>query len=284
MSVTFTKLFSSITESTIWREDDKTRILWITMLAMADRKGRVWASVPGLADRARISLPDCVAALNRFMSPDEWSRTKDNDGIRIAEIDGGWVLLNYDKYRAIRDQETIKETNRLSMRRRRAKEVDECVHSVPQCIQAEAEAEAEADKQTNNMSATSSRDAAVKAPKKQTNPNVDIIITCFNETGKLLGWTPFRPTARSTRINTILANRASDADFMANLPKYAKMMQSQTWTEGWGIESFLRPGNMKKCLDGFWDKNKQEPTTQDVDMSKPWNNPDYVPEQPTRVS
>jgi hypothetical protein len=49
MSVTFTKLFSSITESTVWDEPDRVRLVWITMLAMADKHGRVWASVPGLA-------------------------------------------------------------------------------------------------------------------------------------------------------------------------------------------------------------------------------------------
>lgn len=138
--------------------------------------------------------------------------------------------------------------------------------------------------ETVKIEPVGSDEEAVKEKKKQTNPNVDIIITCFNETGKLLGWTPFKPTARSTRINTVIANRANDPEFMANLPKYAKMIQSQKWTEGWGIETFLRPGNMKKCLDGFWDKNKQETTQEDIDMSKPWNNPDYVPEQPMRVS
>jgi hypothetical protein len=37
----FTKLLSSITDSTIWGESDGVRIVWVTMLAMADRRGRV---------------------------------------------------------------------------------------------------------------------------------------------------------------------------------------------------------------------------------------------------
>ena len=70
MSVTFTKLFSSITASTIWAARDQTRIVWITMLAMADQHGRVWASIPGLANIARVSIPDTEVALAELMGPD----------------------------------------------------------------------------------------------------------------------------------------------------------------------------------------------------------------------
>lgn len=49
----YTKLFSSIIDSTIWRESKETKIVWITMLAKADRYGVVEASLPGLADAAK---------------------------------------------------------------------------------------------------------------------------------------------------------------------------------------------------------------------------------------
>lgn len=122
MSMTFTKLFSSITESTIWCEPERTRLVWITMLAMADRHGRVWASIPGLANRARVPVEDCRTALDTFLAPDRDSRTPDFEGRRIASIDGGWRLLNHEKYRAIRDEESIREAKRKYMANRRAKE------------------------------------------------------------------------------------------------------------------------------------------------------------------
>ena len=122
MSVTFTKLFSSITESTLWCEADRTRLVWITMMAMADRHGRVWASIPGLANRARVPIEDCQIALDAFLGPDRYSRTPDNEGRRIEPIDGGWRLLNYQKYRDIRDQESILESKRKYIANRRAKE------------------------------------------------------------------------------------------------------------------------------------------------------------------
>lgn len=95
----YTKLFNSILASTIWREDDKTRIVWITLLAMADKRGHCEGSIPGLADFARVSLRDCEAALQRLSSPDAYSRSKEHDGRRIEPIDGGWRLINHGKYR-----------------------------------------------------------------------------------------------------------------------------------------------------------------------------------------
>jgi len=105
MSVTFTKLFSSITASTVWCRPSDTRVVWITMLAMADRHGRVWASIPGLAKEAAVSVAACRTAINEFLSPDPDSRTKVAEGRRIEPIDGGWRLINHAKYRAIRDEE-----------------------------------------------------------------------------------------------------------------------------------------------------------------------------------
>jgi len=92
------------------------------MLAMADRNGRVWASIPGLANRARVPLEDAKLAIETFLGPDEYSRTPDNEGRRIEPIDGGWRLLNHEKYRSIRDEETTKEAKRNYINKRRAAE------------------------------------------------------------------------------------------------------------------------------------------------------------------
>ena len=97
----YTKLFNSIVTSTIWLETDRTRIVWITMLALADQNGEVQASIPGLAHVAGVPVEDCRSALAKFLAPDVDSRTKDDEGRRIEEIEGGWSLLNHAKYRAL---------------------------------------------------------------------------------------------------------------------------------------------------------------------------------------
>jgi hypothetical protein len=122
MSEGFTKLFSSITDSTIWAEDSDTRVVWVTMLAMAERDGFVPASIPGIANRARVSIATAEAAIAKFMAPDPYSRSKEHDGRRVEEAERGFQLLNYAKFRDMRDQENRRETNRKAQKEHRARE------------------------------------------------------------------------------------------------------------------------------------------------------------------
>lgn len=126
----YTKLFNSLLTSTIWAEDDKTRIVWVTMLAMADQHGEVHSTVPGLSRIAGVPIPDVETALAKFMSPDQYSRTKDHEGRRIAEIEGGWELLNHAKYRALASREDSK--TKAADRQRRKRERDASRNVTPQ--------------------------------------------------------------------------------------------------------------------------------------------------------
>lgn len=121
----YSKLFSEIVTSSIWSEDDKTRIVWITMLALKDSRGYVPASVPGLANAARVSIAECETAIAKLEANDQYSRTKDNDGRRIKAVDGGWLVLNHDKYRDKRSDEARKEyQRRWQQEHRRRQNVD----------------------------------------------------------------------------------------------------------------------------------------------------------------
>ncbi len=118
----YTKLFNSILASTIWRSDDKTRLVWITMLAMTDKRGVVESSIPGLADFARVSLTDCQKALSELAAPDEFSRTKEFEGRRIEPIDGGWRLINHGKYRDKMGKDERREYLKVKQREYREKQ------------------------------------------------------------------------------------------------------------------------------------------------------------------
>lgn len=108
----FTKLFSSILDSSVWLEDLPTKVLWVTMLAMADEEGVVGASVGGLARRAGITREDCERGLERFLAPDPDSRNADHEGRRIEKVPGGWLMLNHNAYREIRTKRQSKEAER----------------------------------------------------------------------------------------------------------------------------------------------------------------------------
>lgn len=119
VSETYAKLFSSILRSSIWTEPLETKIVWITMLALADRHGYVGASIPGIASAAGVPLDKAAEAIAKFLAPDEWSRSKDFDGRRIEEADRGWTILNYERFRDMRDEEARKEYERNRKRESR---------------------------------------------------------------------------------------------------------------------------------------------------------------------
>lgn len=95
----FTKLSSSIITSSIWVESDTTLRVWIAMLATANANGIVEGAPPGIASLARVTLEACLEALKTLSSPDQYSRSPENEGRRIEVIPGGWQIVNYLKYR-----------------------------------------------------------------------------------------------------------------------------------------------------------------------------------------
>ena len=119
MADKWTKLTRGIIHSTVWQQPLHIKIVWIAMLAMKDEYGNVYASVPGLARAAGVDEGQAEEALHHFMQPDPKSRCKDNEGRRIAEIPGGWNILNHFLYRDNTD--SLKEYNRKKQAEYRAR-------------------------------------------------------------------------------------------------------------------------------------------------------------------
>jgi hypothetical protein len=216
----YTKLFSQILDSTVWREDDHARILWITMLAMADRDGIVQSSIPGLADRARISIEHCEAGLKRFQQPDKYSKSKEDEGRRIRPIEGGWLLINHGKYRALMSREDQREKARIRKQNQRLRD-SQCDTSHPvtpghECHDiAKAEAEADADLKKKSISSNpDGLDAIVSAvfvyylERAERNP-------------KTYALTPARMRVGKARLKECLKKAGGDLDRATELMKMA---------------------------------------------------------------
>lgn len=114
MSGGFVKIYGNrLLRSSVWlKEDAPTRVLWITMLALADARGFVDGPLLSLADAAKISREECEAGLARLIAPDSDSRTKRHDGRRIRPLRTGWQILNYVKHREMRSEKQIKDAER----------------------------------------------------------------------------------------------------------------------------------------------------------------------------
>lgn len=123
MSLTpaFTKLQRSIVTSSIWLQDMETRLVWITLLALCDRDGIVRASPKQLTHQARVSQEGCEKAIELLQSPDEDSRSMEHEGRRIKRVEGGFLVLNYDRILQEGAREERRGYNRAKKAEERAK-------------------------------------------------------------------------------------------------------------------------------------------------------------------
>lgn len=120
----FVKLKKSILNSTVWMDRD-VRDVWITALLMADLHevraplptikvsslhkdpfvvpagwyGFVPAASTGIIRMAGMDTKAGMKALQVLASPDPESRTPDHGGRRLVRVDGGFIVLTYDKHR-----------------------------------------------------------------------------------------------------------------------------------------------------------------------------------------
>jgi uncharacterized phage protein (TIGR02220 family) len=228
----YTKLFGSIVDSTIWRESKETKVVWITMLAKANRDGIVEASMPGLADAARVTLDECESALKCLMSPDKHSRTKDYEGRRIEPVDGGWLVLNHAKYRAKMNADERREYFRL--RKQKERMSNKC----PQMSNIVNDSQ--------KMSAKSHIAEADSEAKEIKNSNVVLIINRLNEkTGR-----KFREC--DSNLSLIRARLSENG---VSVDGCIQMIDRQVslW-KGTNMEEYLRPSTLfgKEKFDSYY--------------------------------
>jgi hypothetical protein len=161
----FAKLFSSITESSLWSEPKEVRLLFVTMLAKADQNGFVEASIPGLARVSNLTIEETERSLECLQGPDAYSKNPDNEGRRVLQVPGGFVLLNYEDYRSRRSTEERREYMREYMKdyrkkdekprkqlvNKRKQKLTTVSHGKPRLAQAETDADTDADTEKNTF-------------------------------------------------------------------------------------------------------------------------------------
>ena len=142
----FAKLWSGITESSLWGGSKEARLLFVTLLAKADSTGFVEAAPSGLARLANLTRQEIDSALLELTSPDPESKSKVAEGKRVAIVPQGVCVVNYEDYRKRRDDEERREYMREYMREYRAKHepsVNTSKQGKPGLAQGEGEGEGE---------------------------------------------------------------------------------------------------------------------------------------------
>lgn len=160
--MSFVKLDEGILMSTLWVDHDATRV-FVTALLMARPKeitepldqydvyklektgfvvppgkyGLINASGQGIVRMSGLAYEPGMEALARLGDEDAESRTADFGGRRLVRVSGGYIALNFQKYR---DKDS---TNALRQERYRERHALRNGVTVTPVTQAEAEAEAE---------------------------------------------------------------------------------------------------------------------------------------------
>lgn len=181
----FVKLDCGILNSTLWF-DKAARDVFVTALLMAEPfelseptpqiavdslentgwmvppgwYGFVPAAGVGIVHRSGADETEGYEALKRLGEPEESSRTPDFDGRRMVRISGGYLILNYIKYRE-RDYTSAERSRRY---RERVASRRDIAASRRDITQAEVQAEEQAERAQKNAATTATQPTGAQAP------------------------------------------------------------------------------------------------------------------------
>jgi hypothetical protein len=105
----FTKLDEGILLSSVMAEPPEIFKVWIALLAACKEDGIAHVSATAIAAVCVLPLETVKMAITKLMSPDEESRSLNDDGKRIKRVDGGYFVINYHKYREMTYREAEAE-------------------------------------------------------------------------------------------------------------------------------------------------------------------------------
>jgi hypothetical protein len=96
----FTKLDENILQSSIMAEDAETFKVWIALLASCKENGIAPVSIVYIASICKRSNEEVAESIKKLECPDVYSRSTNDEGRRIRRVDGGFEIINYQKYRS----------------------------------------------------------------------------------------------------------------------------------------------------------------------------------------
>ncbi len=225
----FTKLFSDIISSSIWNEDDKTRIVWITLLAIKGPNNIAPASMGGLAHHARVSMDDCKKAIEVLLAPDPDDRSGLFDGRRIERVQGGFLILNGERYRQKRDADDLREYQRnyhREYRKKRKLDVNQSKQSSTSGKQLVNEVNNVNNLSTNVNPSPSSpppQSPPPRTPPSADNKDPETSLCSLDELkNRIGGWFKRRPTTAwsEKEMKSLRVQRNAPADDLEALERY----------------------------------------------------------------
>ena len=227
----FGKVFASLYQGSL-RGQAHEILVFTNMIACADREGFVDKHPRAIAEECGITVDEVRAAIANLEAPDPESRSPDEEGRRLLRIDDhrawGWRIVNCLKYKGIRDEDTRRETFRVSKRKRRARLAGEDATSTAsqQASTASTQLEAEEEKETEKGNGVSGLP--------------DPVAEIVNHLNAKAG-TSFRPETETTRklVKARLAGGATIAECIAVIDD-----RVTAWKADAKMREYLRPATL----------------------------------------
>ena len=140
------KWFCTVYKGTLRGRPDEIRV-FTNLLAHADQHGVVDKHWKAIREETGLSKARVEKAIKALESTDPESRSPEMEGRRLLRLDEhrawGWQIVNYAKYRAIKNSEDRRQQNRLAQQRwREKKAVSTVSRDKPPSAHAEGEGEA----------------------------------------------------------------------------------------------------------------------------------------------
>lgn len=119
----YAKVFKSMFDGTLRGRSDAL-LVFVNLLANSDREGFVDKHFLAISQETGLSVERVVAATLELESSDRQSRSQELEGRRLERMDAhrewGWRIVNYGKYRKLRDEDDRREYNRVKQKESRA--------------------------------------------------------------------------------------------------------------------------------------------------------------------
>lgn len=114
---TWTPVFGSIVDSSIWDESDLVVKVFVTMLAKRGADNVVYGSAYQIGTWARKTEKEALEALKVLSSPDtKRLEPQKFEGRRIEKVEGGWLILNGQHYQEV--MQSMKRKNYKAVKER----------------------------------------------------------------------------------------------------------------------------------------------------------------------
>jgi len=233
----------------------EVRYTFLMLLAIADPTGRVVGTDIAIARRLNVPVDDFVKSVKTLGEPDADSNSKEEEGRRVMPSDGerGYQLVNFLKYRNLKDEDEKREYMREYMRKRRAvkSDVKDCkteLNVLAKVTQAEATAEATADKEEQPSASVASKKAEIQTQEAE-------FLATWNGLDGLPKCLLFSPE-RKRKLATRLKDGFFSENWRAAMAKvHASVFCRGEGSSGWkaDFDWLLRPGTCVKIMEGKYD-------------------------------